>query len=307
MIAIINPTSGGGAGKLMADEVRNRLGTHQPEIRQTERQGHAIELAYAAAKAGEQAIVAVGGDGTVHETANGILRALEEDPSLPAVLGIVPVGTGNDFVKMLPGTARRAEAFDTILEGRVRHVDAGWAAWNGGGEFFVNAAGTGIDVEVVRVLGAQRGTRGALDYVFALVRALRRYHPIPVRIRGDAQEVDSRVMIAAVGNGSCVGGTFRICPTAEIDDGLFDVCVVRELSLARSIGTAARILRGTHAGSAGVRSFRAETVELTVPEGTELFFQLDGELREPEGATTLTMEIRRGVLPVFARAGGTGR
>ena len=114
-------------------------------------------------------------------------------------------------------------------------------------------------------------------------------------------------MIAAVGNGRCVGGTFRICPAAEIDDGLFDVCAVRELSLGRSIRTAARILRGTHAGARGVESFRAGTVELTVPEGTQLFFQLDGELREPEGARSLTLEMRRGALPVYARAGEQGR
>jgi diacylglycerol kinase family enzyme len=182
----------------------------------------------------------------------------------------------------------------------VRRVDAGLATWDGESEFFVNAAGTGIDVEVVRGMGVNRGTRGPLDYVVALLRALRRYRPIPVSMIGNGHTLDRRIMIAAVGNGRCVGGTFRICPDAVVDDGLFDVCAVHELSIGASVLVAARILRGTHAGARGVEMFRAAEVELTVPEGTQLFFQLDGELREPVGARTLKMEIRRGALPVFA-------
>ncbi|HUF67290.1 MAG TPA: diacylglycerol kinase family protein [Longimicrobiales bacterium] len=303
MIVIVNPTSGG-ASERMAAEATDRLAGAKPEIRMTERPGHATELAFEAARRGVRAIVAVGGDGTVHETANGLLRALESDPLLPAVLGIVPVGTGNDFVKMLPGTARRDEAYQTILAGEVRRVDAGLASWDGGEEYFVNSAGTGIDVEVVRAMGSHRGTSGPLDYVVALMRALRRYRPIPVSLSGDGHGLQARIMIAAVGNGRCVGGTFRICPDAIVDDGLFDVCTVHALSIATSILTAARIVRGTHTGTRGVRTFRAAAVQLTVPEGTDLFFQLDGELRELMGAKTLKLEIRRGALPVFA--GGKG-
>jgi YegS/Rv2252/BmrU family lipid kinase len=301
MIVIVNPTSGGGAGARMPDEARAQLEGAQAEILLTEGSGHATELAFEAARRGVVAIVAVGGDGTAHEVANGILRALDDDPSRPATLGIVPVGTGNDFVKMLPGADRRPDAWRTILSGGTRRVDVGLATWDGASEFFVNAAGTGIDVEVVRAMGVHRGTRGPLDYVIALVRALRRYRPIPLSVIGDGHAIDRRIMIAAVGNGKCVGGTFRICPDAVVDDGLFDICTVHELSIGASVVTAARILRGTHAGSRGVEMFRAAEVELTVPEGTQLFFQLDGELREPVGARTLKMEIRRAALPVFAR------
>lgn len=303
MFVIVNPTAGGGAGVLMPEEARTRLTGRSLDIRVTDGPGHATELAREAARHGVSAIVAIGGDGTVHEVANGLLEALEVEPALPAVMGIVPVGTGNDFVKMLPGTVRMRDAFDTILAGDAWRVDAGLATWDGGREFFVNAAGTGIDVEVVRAMGRHRGTRSAFDYVLALLRALRRYRPIPVVIRADGYRLEGRIMITAVGNGRSVGGTFRICPDAAVDDGLFDVVTVRELPILTSVRTAARIVRGTHVGARGVDGVRAAEVELTVPEGTDLFFQLDGELREPVGAKTLRMEIRSRALPVFARAG----
>jgi len=301
LFVIVNPTSGGGAGMRMPEHVRTAFVGRAHDVHLTEGPGHAEELAFAAANDGASRIVAVGGDGTVHEVANGLLRALEQDNALSAALGIVPVGTGNDFVKMLPGTNRRRDALETVLDGTVRRVDVGFARWDGGTEYFVNAAGMGIDVEVVRLLGSHRGTRGALDYVVALLRALRRYRPIPLSIRAETHESSRRIMIAAVGNGRCVGGTFRICPAAEVDDGLFDVCAVSALPIGASLLTAARILRGTHVGARGVESFRARTVELTVPEGTDLFFQLDGELREPVGAKTLTIEIRPATLPVLVR------
>jgi diacylglycerol kinase family enzyme len=180
-------------------------------------------------------------------------------------------------------------------------LDAGLASWQGGTEYFVNAAGTGIDVEVVRKLG-RRGRGGSLHYIIALLRALRSYHALSVRLSADDQRVDQRIMTVAIANGRCIGGAFRICPEARADDGRFDVCVVEDLTLLQSLRTAAAILRATHGNKPGVRMFRAERVELTVAGDARLFFQLDGELREPPDARTLTLEIRPAVLPVLSSA-----
>jgi YegS/Rv2252/BmrU family lipid kinase len=301
LFIIVNPTSGGGAGERMPGLLRAALDARGAafEIHRTERAGHAMELAHAAACRRVRTVVAVGGDGTVHETANGLLRARAVDPALPAVLGIVPVGTGNDFVKMIDGAARRDEALRTIVEGRVRRVDVGLATWGGESEYFVNGAGTGIDVEVVRALGVNRGTRGPIDYIVALLRALRRYDALPVRIIADGQRTEGRVMMVAVTNGRCIGGTFRICPQALVDDGLLDMCTVLDMPLGRSLRTAARIVRGTHAGMPSVYHARAASVELSVPDDTPLFFQLDGELREPVGVRKVRFEVKRAALPVL--------
>src|SRR5690606_29801011 len=153
-------------------------------------------------------------------------------------------------------------------------------------EFFVNAAGTGIDVEVVRQLGPNRGTGGATPYIVALLRALRRYRALPVTIDADGRRTDAHVMMVAIANGRCIGGSFRICPDAVADDGRFDVCVFRELPLVRSLWTAAHVLRGRHTTMPGVTMGQAQCVRISVPNGTPLFFQLDGELREPARART---------------------
>ncbi len=311
-VAIVNPTSGGGAGVRMPAELRRAFAERglAVDLQLTERSGHAVDLARNAALHGVHAVVAVGGDGTVHEVANGLLTALEQEPATPTVLGLVPVGTGNDFVKVIEGTSRRDRAYDTLARGLVQRVDAGFASWDGSSEYFVNAAGTGIDVEVVRVLGAHRGTRGALAYVLALLEALRRYRHVPLRLEADGHVIDRPVMTVAIANGRCIGGTFRICPDASPADGLFDVCDIAGLSLLRSLATAARVIRGTHTGLACVDMRRARTVTMTVPADTQLFFQLDGELREPASARTLRLEIRAGALPVLATpapgAGQTG-
>jgi len=302
---IVNPTSGGGRGARMADVVGRVLSERglRPGIRLTEHAGQAVDFAYRAASQGAAMVVAVGGDGTIHETANGLLQALEADKTLPAVLGLLPVGTGNDFVKVVGGTTPWRKALETLVSGVVHRFDVGHASWLGGGEYFVNAAGTGIDVEVVRVMDPGRSGNGAMVYIKALARALRRYRPIPVLLDVDGRRSESRIMMIAIANGQSVGGTFRICPAARPDDGLLDVCVVREMPLLRSILTAARIIRGRHGNLRSVSMTQGKRITLSVPEGTALFFQLDGELREPAGARDLKIEIRPRALPVMTGIG----
>jgi YegS/Rv2252/BmrU family lipid kinase len=306
LLVIINPTSGGGAGVHMPAEAGRALGDRgvAHEVRITERAGHAVELAREAVLRHVSAVVAVGGDGTVHEVVNGVLQARQRDPASPTAVGLVPVGTGNDFVKVVAGATPRARAWDTVAHGSVRWLDAGIARWNGASEYFINAAGTGIDVEVVRQMGPHRGTRGGLAYILALLRSLRRYRPLPVRLAADGQHYEHSIMTVAVANGRCIGGTFHICPQALPDDGLFDVCAVESLSLARSLVTAACIMRGKHGQLAAVHNLRARRVDLEVPAGTPLFFQLDGELREPAGVRRITFEILAEALPVLHQPAG---
>ena len=268
------------------------------DLEVTRAPGHAVELARAAALAGASVVVAAGGDGTVHEVANGLLRARETQAGGSTALGLLPVGTGNDFVKVVPGAAKRVNAWNTLVHGTVRDFDAGFAEWQGGTEYFVNAAGTGIDVEVVRKLGTYRGRGGALPYIAALLRALGSYQPFALRITADSAASERRVMTIAVANGRCIGGAFRICPDARPDDGRFDLCVVEDMALLRSLGTAAAILRGRHTRHAAVHMSQATRVELQVMGDARLFFQLDGELREPAGARTLALSLCKGVLPV---------
>lgn len=304
---ILNPRSGNGAGRRLRSEIERELARRGITflLEETEYPGHARELAGAAAAGGAQVVVAAGGDGTVHEAANGLLAAAGGDAAGPA-LGVIPVGTGNDFVKAAVGGAERRLAYDVLAAGAVRRFDAGRVEWDGGVEYFINGVGTGIDVEVVRQMRRLPRLHGLASYLVALLRALVRFEAIPLQIRIDGDASERRVMIVAVTNGHCLGGGFYVCPDARPDDGRLDMCIVDELNLLGIARVLPRILRGRHGGIPEVTLARGESVELVVSGDAPLYFQIDGELREPAGARRLRVEIAPGVLPVVARAADLG-
>jgi diacylglycerol kinase (ATP) len=281
MRIILNPMARHGAGRKLRSVIERGLAARHVDfdIVETAASGHAEALARAAADAGVGAVVAAGGDGTVHEVANGLMSA----DATNTALGLIPIGTGNDFVKMFPGTGTLEAALDTLAACCTTPADIGVATWDGHSEFFVNAMGTGIDVEVVRQMRRSRLLPGAIIYVSALLRALVRYRPLPVSICVDGTMALHRIMNMAVCNGPSIGGSFRICPEARIDDGLLDVCIIGELPMHRNVRMVPRVIRGTHAGQPGVTMLRGRSITLRTDAGRTLPFQLDGELREARG------------------------
>jgi diacylglycerol kinase (ATP) len=307
MRIILNPASRHGAGARMRPRIERVLRERGVdfEIVETSRPGHALELAREAAAAGVGQVVAAGGDGTVHEVVNGLM-AVEDARS---VLGLLPIGTGNDSVKMVPGTRLLGSALDALAAGHTARLDVGVAEWDGGREYFINAMGTGIDVEVVRRMQRSRLLPGAFVYTAALLRALAVYRPLRVSVTIGATTIDEKIMNLAVCNGPCIGGSFRICPDARPDDGQLDLCMIGEMSLARNARMVPRVLSGTHAGQPGVSMLRGQTVHLRLPDGQSLWFQLDGELREAaDGAAGIRLGIRPAALSVIhGVAGATTR
>jgi diacylglycerol kinase (ATP) len=297
VFVVLNPTSGAGAGRRVRAELESAFRARGIDYRieETRGPGHAADLAEAAAQDGTPAVAAAGGDGTIHEVANGLLRA-----GARPVLCLVPIGTGNDFVKVVPGTQRRALAYDTIAHGRTRAFDAAIMRWRGGEEYFVNAAGTGIDVEVVRQIEALRGLPGAAMYALGLVRALLRYRPVHLRITPpDGNVIERRVMLAAVSNGRCLGGAFRLTPDAEPDDGQLDLCIVAALGLATAMRVAPMVIRGTHGRHASVTMARGTTFDIAADDDQGLLLQLDGELRQIDDQQ-VRIEVVPGALRVLA-------
>lgn len=266
---------------------------------QTEAAGHAIRLARRAAEEGASLVVAAGGDGTIHDVANGILSA---NAGAATALGLLPIGRGNDFVKVIPGTRSRDAAYDTLAAGATVPIDAGLVEWDGGSEYFMNAMGTGIDVEVVRQIARTRNLPASLVYIVGLAKAFVRFEAMPLRITVDGRSDERRVMIVAVANGTCVGGSFRVTPGARPDDGRLDVCVVDQVNLAGVLRIVPRIMRGTHAGMAEVHTATAHRVTIDATGEPPLFFQLDGELREPPGVRSLRVTVVPSALRVVAAA-----
>ncbi|HUG41149.1 MAG TPA: diacylglycerol kinase family protein [Longimicrobiales bacterium] len=301
---ILNPTSGGGrggrsTGAILAGLERRGISA---EIRATTAPREAAALALAAAREGVDIVVAAGGDGTVHEVANGLLRGREEEGLDGTVLGVLPVGTGNDFAKLVGPLKQFEASLDILAAGAVRRLDAGRALWRDEAHWFVNAAGTGIDVEVVRQILLRRGGSGpaVAKYLLAVLRALVRYRPIPLRIRMDDRVLEADVMIVAAANGRCIGGGFWVCPAAEPDDGRFDICIVRRTSFLEALWAIPLILRGVHERHPKVEMHRAKGVDIEALGAAPLFFQLDGELHEPPDVRSIRFEVVPGALPVLA-------
>ena len=276
---IVNPTARGGRTATRGEALVRALGQHgiDCDIVSTEAPGHAADLAATSAALGFDVVVAAGGDGTVHEVANGLLRR-PHDASQPA-LGILPIGTGNDFAGLVCGIRSEQDALRALLNPRFRRVDVGSAQWDATEEFFVNGMGTGIDVEVVRNLQKRSRLPGGLLYLRALLRALVRFRPVQLRVEGGGRTYESEALMVAICNGRRIGGAFNICPDARPDDGLLDACIVDAMSALRIARTLPKVLAGTHSAASGVTMWRAQTFTFAVPAGP-LFFQLDGELRQ---------------------------
>jgi YegS/Rv2252/BmrU family lipid kinase len=295
---ILNPASGGGAGRRQRALIESGLAERgvSSSIFETSASGDATSLARDLAEAGTSVVIAAGGDGTVHEVANGLLRAGVE---IASTMGVIPVGTGTDFVKVVPGARTLEQALDTIARGKARNFDVGRVGWHDQDEYFVNGMGTGIDVEVVRQLGRVPQLPGPVKYLVGLVRALVYYKPVNLRAIVDEQRLEQSVMIIAVGNGICQGGGFYLAPEASPSDGQLDVCVVDRLSLPGIARVITRVMRGTQKGDPAVLMRTARSIRFETADDRPLFFHLDGELREPPGLRSLDIEIVPAALPVL--------
>jgi YegS/Rv2252/BmrU family lipid kinase len=296
----VNPQAAGGrAGRLAPHALEGlRARGLAVDVRETTAPRAAADLALVAAREGAAMVIALGGDGTVHEVADGLIRSAASAEDRPA-LGVIPAGTGNDFAKLI-GVERSIErALDVVARGATRTWDVGVARWDGGQEIFVNAVGTGIDVEVVRQLERLPRMPGVASYLIALLRALRRYRPVSLEVSVDGVATSRSVMIIAVANGRCIGGGFHVCPDARPDDGMLDTCVVDEVGLLGIARIMPRLMKGRHEAHPRVSIGKAREVRIAARGEQDLFFQLDGELREPQGARELHVAIDPGALRVL--------
>jgi YegS/Rv2252/BmrU family lipid kinase len=235
--------------------------------------------------------MAVGGDGTVHETANGLLTS--GAATLPA-LGVIPVGTGNDFAKMA-GTCRHnpIQAIDRLARGTVRRFEVG-LAW---GEYFVNSLGVGLDADVAERVNGYRHWPGALAYAVAAVQAIAHRKARPLTVETDTERWALPTTVLEVGVGPCCGGIFYLTPDAKPDDGLLDVCVIGKITGWFLLLRAHTVLRGKHTGLKEVRMAKARRLTIRASDGP-LTAHMDGEIRAP-GTAELQITLVPAALPVI--------
>ncbi len=248
-------------------------------------------MAAQAVAAGARAVIACGGDGTVHTVLQALVGA-----DVP--LGILAGGSGDDIAASLgmstgDPAATSAWLVEALAGGRTRAVDVGTAMTADGlSRYFLSVLCTGFDASVnerantLTRLGRQR-------YNVALVRELASFKPLKYRVRIDDAETVLDAMLLSIGNGPQFGGGMRICPDASMDDGMLDVIVLAAVTRVTLLRVFPTVYRGTHVHHPAVSTFRARTVHVEAP-GQVAY--ADGERIGP---LPVEVTVRPGALPVL--------
>ena len=291
-LLLANPAAGGGlAGRdLPAIVTAARRWWPDLTVATTAGPGEAGGLAMNGVTRGASQIIIVGGDGTVHEAANGILSLpLDQRPHL----GVVPIGTGNDFARLV-GTSKKspARALELLAAGPRRVFDVGFA-W---GEYFVNSLGLGFDAAVASRVPRYRHLWRPLVYPAAVASSYFKFQPFEAQVAWDSESFAGPLYCMEVGIGFSAGGGFHLMPDARPDDGVFDVCIVRPLSHWRFVTLMPTAFWGGHVRFREVKMLRTTTLNVTASE--PLLAHFDGEIRE-NGSSEISIELIPAALPVL--------
>ncbi|MFE2016622.1 diacylglycerol kinase [Streptomyces sp. NPDC059499] len=287
----VNPTAGRGRGARAAQPAASALRDAGFSVRTVlgEDADDALRRAREAVAAGTGALIAVGGDGMMS-------LALQAVAGTGTPLGVVAVGTGNDFARALglpirdPAAAGRLAA-EALKAGTEREIDLGRV----GERWFGSVLASGFDSRVNDRGNRMRWVGGRFKYDLAILAELAAFRPIPYRIRldgGPVREIEATLI--AVGNGSTYGGGMRICADAVMDDGLFDVTVVGDCSRATLLKVFPKVYKGTHLGHPAVTVHRVASIEMAAAGVTAY---ADGE---PLGALPLTATCVPGAVRVLS-------
>jgi diacylglycerol kinase (ATP) len=281
---LVNPASDNGVTGKRWPSLANRaahLGL-EGETLFSERPGHLIDLAERAARGGAGLVVAVGGDGTLNEVVNGLVRA-----GGATELATIPIGTGLDFVRTHRIPTRFDDAVRVAREGTPRSVDVGrvsYRTWDGSDaeRYLANVGSVGMSAAVARrANGMSKVMGGRATFFYALVRVFLEWRNTVVTVElegvdgGDSERREGRMHDVVVANGQYHGGAMWLAPGAQPDDGLFDVLLIGDVTKLDFVPTAPKIYRGTHLSHPKVELVRARVAVVDAPE--RLPIELDGE------------------------------
>jgi len=291
-LLVFNPTAGGGRAGRLAPRVAARLAADGVEVCQHRtRSLEDARLAACEAAGGVDAVVAMGGDGTVGACAAGLADA-GPGASTKAALGVVPAGGGNDAARSLGLPADPVAAAGLLTRLTRRPADLAAVAGRG----YLNVAGAGFDSEVNRVANQHLGWAGNHPrYVGAVLAqlAVGRTARFRLVLDGHAQEVSG--WLIAVANGPSYGGGMHVAPRASLADGLLDVIVIADIGKLEFLRTFPKVFTGRHIEHPAVAVHRAAAVELDADRPLHVY--ADGE---PAGTLPATFEVRRAALTVLA-------
>lgn len=288
---ISNPTAGRGrAGRLVGTVLAGLAarGVAAEQVRGRDA-AEALDSCHAAVAGGTSALVALGGDGTVH-------LAVQAVAGRDTALGIIPAGTGNDFAACVGVPSDLRCAIDVVAAGRTRAVDAVRATDEAGGQqWWAGVLGAGFDSAVNERANRMRWPRGPRRYDVAIFAELLRLKPRRFAVEIDGHREELLATFVAVGNAPAYGGGMRIAPTADLADGLLDVVVVGPVSRSQLVRIKPRVYAGNHVGHPAVSTARGAVVRV---ESDGVVAYADGERL---AALPVTSQCVPGALNVLAQ------
>jgi YegS/Rv2252/BmrU family lipid kinase len=279
---LANPRAGRGRQRGASDTLRELAGRHSAELRLPESPEELVREAREAVSEGVQRLAVAGGDGTL----NLVAGALEGSGT---ALGILPVGTGNDFARALGIPLAFDAAIATVSAGPVDTVDLGHVA----GRPFVTVAGVGFHGTVARVASEPgRLLRGPVVYSWAVLRTLGRYEPPEFRVRYDDGSYADRAWMVVLANSPWFGGGMRIAPAADPTDGLLDLVVVRGIGRGALLRVFPKVYRGTHVDHPAVVVARTREATIEIERPDDWYGDGDPLLESVAGPVTIGVRPR---------------
>lgn len=287
---IFNPRSRDGAGEAIARDALAALASRgvRADPIATEGPGGAAPLAERLAREGHATILAIGGDGTHSEAADGVLRS-----GAGAALGFLPSGTANDFLHDF-GVDSLDEAAARVATMKPRAIDAAVARWPGGERHFINVFGIGFAAKVCDLANRRLKWMGARAYTAAVFPELLRLKSPLTRLTLDGEVVERPLALVTACNTAHTGGRMRMAPMASAEDGLLEVVALEDVSRSRLLRLFTLLFKGEHIGQRNVLHWRAR--EVTMEPATPSPLLGDGELY---GATPVTVRVLPGALRVL--------
>lgn len=287
---VVNPKGGKGKSMKALKTVSKILEQNNVEfcVHYTEYAHHATEIASELSREPDCKLIVMGGDGSFNE----VLCGIENFENV--TLGLIPCGTGNDFVRASGHPTNIKKAVEVILKNEPQYVDY----IELGSVRSLNVVGAGMDVDVLLKYESMK-SRNKINYYIALFDTLAKakFHHLRITI-DDNEPIERSVFMIGIGNGKYIGGGMPVCPDAKIDDGKLSVVIIGELPKNKILGAALRFLKGTHVKLDVAEVFECDKVLVEILDDSQ--FDTDGEVLPP--IDKLEAKVVSGKLKIFRQS-----
>ena len=281
---IVNATAGRGKTGRKVNKLMHSLNEHNIdfEIELTKAPMHATDLAFDAVKNGFQKIVAVGGDGTLNEVINGIMKSGSPES---VHLGLIPEGGGNDFARNFKLSNNIDKTIEMLKKEKTINIDVGKIE----DKYFVNALGIGFDARVAQISSKIKYLNGLPRYLVAVLHALINMKKFSARIELDNCKIEKPFLLLSIGNGLSTGGGFLLTPQARVNDGLLDICFIEKVSRKRLLRLLPHAINGQHLKEPEVIIHQSRKIKISSDQVLPIYF--DGELPTLKDPHNIEIEL----------------